>query len=260
MANVTNPDLRQKMSAAFQLIDSVHRDGQIPPIADVSDQTAHRGEVKPKLDQADGKFGIEWLRVNPAAATDITALHEIGHVLDVTVFAAGGKAASNWAFEYANDNRRYQARLAALRKAVADGSSPSPGARELGSQDPGWWRTELDMMERVMPPMMEWARAVQSSPMYLALTSARDLHAQVIRGRGVPLAPADEKFVQYVLDPRELWARSYGQWIATKSRYREGVEWADKAGHGPIPEAWTTAEFGPIAGSIERMIGELGWM
>ncbi len=73
---------------------------------------------------------------------------------------------------------------------------------------------------------------------------------------------ADKRFILYLLDGRELWARSYQQWVALRSQdpdlsqvlelWRTG----DATSHNGI---WPDAEFGPIAQEIDRIMERLGW-
>lgn len=70
---------------------------------------------------------------------------------------------------------------------------------------------------------------------------------------------------RYALDRRELWARSYAQWITTRSKDphmraaldeltgRVGADWY-------VAWQWTDDDFVPIGAAIDDLMRELGWM
>jgi len=70
--------------------------------------------------------------------------------------------------------------------------------------------------------------------------------------------------VKYLLQPEELWARCYSQWIATKTldqtllnelwKYQNSNNFITKSFH------WSDDEFRPIARKIETLFSAKGWI
>jgi len=66
---------------------------------------------------------------------------------------------------------------------------------------------------------------------------------------------------EYLLKPRELWARSYAQYIVTKSGDPLLLAELDRVRKGPEPwRQWTDAEFRPILKQMDKLFRKKGWV
>lgn len=87
-----------------------------------------------------------------------------------------------------------------------------------------------------------------------------DHWAEVTRWR--PTRPAAREFRGYLLRPRELWARSYSQYVATKTADPMVLaQLADfrNAGVG-VPLQWSDQDFGPVGEAVEAVLHSQGWL
>ena len=71
-------------------------------------------------------------------------------------------------------------------------------------------------------------------------------------------------YVTYLLEPEELFSRSYAQWIAKESndsRILSQITAATESSHpaGIIPRYWGPSDFGPISGALESVTIKAGW-
>jgi hypothetical protein len=78
--------------------------------------------------------------------------------------------------------------------------------------------------------------------------------AAVRRLRGMPRTGR----TSYLLDERELWARSYAQWISTRSGNQTMIREIASRNAGSIPSQWEAADFEPIADAMDRLFDQLG--
>lgn len=108
--------------------------------------------------------------------------------------------------------------------------------------DKGGFASELGS-----PVMRQWMAAVERSGV-------------VDKLRALKLPKSD---IQYYTDPKELWARSYAQFIGQRST-NEAVrkELTDMASPRRINLGlqWTEESFAPIDQAIETMFKEMGWL
>lgn len=76
---------------------------------------------------------------------------------------------------------------------------------------------------------------------------------------------ADRDYLRYLIQPRELWARSYAQFIAVKSgdptlrKQLDGLR-GQSAWMSSYGVQWDEDDFLPISASIEAISHDLGWM
>ncbi len=101
------------------------------------------------------------------------------------------------------------------------------------------------------PALAEWRKAV------LGTQAVRNLSDN-------PHYAAKPKHRKYLLRPRELWARSYAQYVATKSNdpamlaqiaaIRDGTSgsWVDSH--------WSDSDFGPVREAIDKLFATLKWL
>ncbi len=72
----------------------------------------------------------------------------------------------------------------------------------------------------------------------------------------------DAKTIDYALRRRELWSRAYSQWVAWRSRHRLLLDRIDdllrQSGPGRL-EAWSVADFAPIAQAFDELMVAIGW-
>ena len=92
-----------------------------------------------------------------------------------------------------------------------------------------------------LPLFSEWAKAVKSTPTYQSLAKAHEA--------------SPNKHLKYLLQDDELWARSYAQWVATRSDspFLKQQLAAEKSA-----KQWGTREFTPIAEAIDAIFATLG--
>lgn len=83
-------------------------------------------------------------------------------------------------------------------------------------------------------------------------------------GPGGPITyRIDQREVGYLLSWREVWARSYAQWLALRSRYaapKDGVKkWRLYAHPSTRNRHWADNDFEPIAKAIDDVFQSIGW-
>lgn len=69
--------------------------------------------------------------------------------------------------------------------------------------------------------------------------------------------------LNYYLDPRELWARAYAQFIATRSGDPAMAEQLARARSGKLQPSfvqWSDEDFAPVAAAIEDVLRSKGWI
>lgn len=73
----------------------------------------------------------------------------------------------------------------------------------------------------------------------------------------------DRKYVGYLLSPIEIWARAYGQWIATASGDADARKsWIARAALDETYNAhhWDEGDFEPLAEAFRAIFGKKGWL
>lgn len=116
------------------------------------------------------------------------------------------------------------------------------------------------------PLLAEWHKTVQDTEAVKTLRGmkgkAQSVHVTLPDGRA-GVMKANGKYVDYLLDPEELWARSYAQYIATRSgdkTFRKELDSLRETGEViNYPRQWSDAEFAPVAASIDGLMDKLGW-
>lgn len=126
---------------------------------------------------------------------------------------------------------------------------------ELASETPGvldGWRIAVKQsrnLQRLAP---------------LLLTGANTT-TETLPGGTVVEYEIDQDYLRYLLQPRELWARSYAQFIAVRSEdltlrlQLDGLR-VRPAGMFYYGEQWDGDDFLTISASIEAIFHDLGWM
>jgi len=109
---------------------------------------------------------------------------------------------------------------------------------------PGAGYTSLTA-HQVDSPMHDWWQAIRASKAY------RDLLAMPVN-----------RTTKYLLEPYELWARSYAQYIAEVAGDQAlANELAVSLSYqgGGMPRQWVGGDFDPVRDSITRLLADLGW-
>lgn len=114
-----------------------------------------------------------------------------------------------------------------------------------------------------------WRGAVSSSRgvqrLRPLLKSGLDVTTETVTGGTVVEYSVKQDYLRYMLQPRELWARSYAQFIAVGSgdmillRQLEVLR-TRKENRFYYGEQWEAEDFLPISASIEAIFYDLGWM
>jgi hypothetical protein len=107
-------------------------------------------------------------------------------------------------------------------------------------------------------PLFDWFDAVLKT---------RPLHELRAARQAMNFGSDVYEIAQYYLDAKEIWARSYEQFIAQKtdnravrSEFREKRLLTRQIGDAEIRVYWTHSEFAPIAQEIEAVFRMIGWM
>lgn len=113
--------------------------------------------------------------------------------------------------------------------------------------------------------MRDWRDTIMQSE------AVQDLEAKLARpsdfetevtydGRTFTASPS-VPFIRYLLDEKELWARSYAQYIATRSGNEAMLEQVETQRQAKLYESrqWSDEDFEPVAESIDRLFERLGW-
>ncbi|MFT5548581.1 MAG: hypothetical protein ACI9CO_000496 [Candidatus Azotimanducaceae bacterium] len=71
--------------------------------------------------------------------------------------------------------------------------------------------------------------------------------------------------LKYLIEPEEVWARSYAQYIAVKSGSNKTLGQLDRLRHVDakrinIPRQWPDADFEAISASIDELFIKIGWI
>lgn len=109
-----------------------------------------------------------------------------------------------------------------------------------------------------------WRAAVSQSSVFESfLVIAEGLRQRIARNTASDEDREDLVFIDYLTDVRELWARSYVQYIAVQATDDRLVsEWrlyqGEDAGSG-LPQQWDDAGFEPIAQAIDHVFRQQGW-
>lgn len=112
------------------------------------------------------------------------------------------------------------------------------------------------LASHVLPALDDWRNAVVDSEAIRTAASALNQ----------PLHPVTRDALEtYFLTPHEVWARSYAQYIATKSGDADSLglllaEQAQFAGGVVLNSHWDIVEFIPIMAEIDTLFASFGWI
>lgn len=123
----------------------------------------------------------------------------------------------------------------------------------------GWVLSEVS---EGFAPVME---AIQATPEYNTLRVVLDGlvsgDSTLVQGLGAAQRAQMIESLEYLLDPAELWARSYAQFVALESgdaAMLAAVRTSTMSGGAALPAQWEAATFGPVQDAIAAMFRAQG--
>lgn len=113
--------------------------------------------------------------------------------------------------------------------------------------------------ESLMAAIKESAPAQKLFKMLANPGSYNKLYVQAGRFQALK---ADVKFLEYLTNDKEFFARAYAQYVATKSGYTQGLETCAKLSGKTqfYPTMWTAEEFAPIFEAFDLLFTLMGWL
>lgn len=260
---------------ALAAIDAVHGDGTLPVLPLVS------GVMPDRRGWVEGTrgHGLHRMVLTPDGVRDhpqITLWHEVGHWLDVMALAKGGASHSGRVTPRPFGPPQLGPAPAAIAPYTRVGL---PSSADVGNPLLTDWRATV-LNAPSTQRLEHWARAAPSEAIY----RAHPARYTGFTGDGVVPTDVSRTYLQYLLRPEELWARSYAQYIAIRSgqaqgltqlrqvqrvgarravsatrRYAPETDQARPRRAWAYPHQWTDAEFRPIAEAIDALFETLGW-
>jgi len=111
--------------------------------------------------------------------------------------------------------------------------------------------------------MRDWRFAVRSSVSFRKLENiAETRQAATVGADGtVTHREADPRFLSYLLEDQELWARSYAQYVAVSGQNSTLLEQIRPRcfPRYAIPVQWSDNEFEPILQAVDELFNRLRW-
>ncbi|RDI73300.1 Phage Mu/F-like protein [Gaiella occulta] len=117
---------------------------------------------------------------------------------------------------------------------------------------------ELSALTEELEPWRQAVGETESIRLLLALLDLDEIPAVTGSGERVRV-PVDHDFLLYLLHPEEVWARSYAQWVATRSGNQTLLRQLHLDRRGLYPMQWEDDDFEPVARAIDRIMEQLGW-
>ncbi|NUN68843.1 MAG: hypothetical protein HUU02_03935 [Bacteroidetes bacterium] len=121
-------------------------------------------------------------------------------------------------------------------------------------------------MSSMSDPMMdEWRNVVKGSKAYQKLKSVYDRGYIEVERLGIKekiYSPEVRSHFSYLLSEEELWARSYAQYIAVKTKDPTLRNQLEQMRSDPIEgdSQWSDEEFAVIETEIDKLFTKLGWI
>jgi len=113
----------------------------------------------------------------------------------------------------------------------------------------------------------EWRKAVSASKAVETLREKRKSPSRFVVKTTLPsgttyVAKPDSYYLLYTLDEKEIWARSYAQYIAVRSGNPTMLAQLAKERLDPVysERQWDDEDFAPIAAAIDALFRRLGWL
>lgn len=111
---------------------------------------------------------------------------------------------------------------------------------------------DLDMPSSWAPELEKWRKAVMGSGAVGKLIAWNPIGIKRLKHR------------HYLLQPHEIWARSYAQWVAIRAKDPEMLAHLRRIRDGKamhlVDSQWTDDDFAPIAAAIDDLFTQLGWI
>ena len=241
----------QDVKETFDLIDSVHDIGMLRtiPVNVKKIETRAYGTYQPTKHLNNSPFAAESnISIDPvrtarpssafgqevAGHTKMTTAHETGHWIDNKLLANPKGRGNRYDVKYSQKMGSAQAEKAMLKtqKAMAD----SDNYKYLEQMKLKLERQLDDLYDEAH--LTGWAEKEQ-------------------------LVQDSIKHIDYLLDPEEVWARAYAQYIAEKSgdkRMLAELKFNQTKAYGRTQSQWATEDFESIKDSIDEMFRERGWI
>ena len=117
------------------------------------------------------------------------------------------------------------------------------------------------------PRFKDWVKAIEESAAFKALKAVSQKTQVTVptRAGATMTVNVDRTHTAYLLRWREIWARSYAQYVAHRSgdaemmaqldRRRDPASWYEQT----YNSQWTNADFEPVAKAIDGIFKGLGW-
>lgn len=124
-----------------------------------------------------------------------------------------------------------------------------------------------DAATRNEGPLVKWWQTVQQTPEYQRLVEMRQSPSQfaydaIVKDERVRMRP-DARYVRYLLEPEEVWARSYAQYVTNKTGTPAmRATLADDLTSQMYGSArqWSAESFSSIESAMDDAFKEMGWM
>jgi hypothetical protein len=186
-------------------------------------------------------------RFSESVGASDTVVHEIGHAIDGLVLGEPAGVQDKLDEIFAAQEHFPSAILAGLRAAIGN-ENPTGVQQAIGD-----WAAEI--FDSAPVKRLE---ALKSGDDLVPVYSERF-------GTEIPMQ-VDKRYLTYLTTIEELWARSFGQYVATRSQDPVLLHYltshraaTDEAPIG-YPHFWTQEEFAPIAATLDNLFGQLGWI
>lgn len=116
-----------------------------------------------------------------------------------------------------------------------------------------------------VPELQEWKAAVTQSAAFQRLMELQGKRSVEVEFEGDTFEyPLPTRYLEYLIKPQELWARSHSQYIAMKSGDPILQQQLDDLRHeldqSVSPTQWTEEDFRPIGDAIGRLLKRKGWL
>ena len=114
--------------------------------------------------------------------------------------------------------------------------------------------------------MSGWSATVQNSAAYKTLVSKKlnpgNYKVSVTTSSGKASFGPNVQQLEYLLDVKELWARSYAQYIAIKSGNKAMLSQLKTQQNDILygERQWSKADFKPIMDEIDKLFKAKGWL
>ncbi len=107
--------------------------------------------------------------------------------------------------------------------------------------------------------LSEWWKAVENSDAFKKWKEIKQ-NGGLVDANGKLTRRIDDTFIDYSMRQRELWARSYAQFIVTRTSNVEMKKELASMLNNVTPDQWETADFAPIEKAIYNLFKVMGWM